>query len=295
MNILLVGGTGFVGQQLTAALRKKNYHIYNVTRSPEAYQNNESTTYISYHIPIHKLPQIDVVINLAGESLFGYWTRRKKEAILRSRMNTTNTVIKWVTQIEPKPSLFINASAVGFYGTSNEKIFTEATKQPGDDFLAHVVIQWEETARAAEELGIRTIYARFGFILGLSGALPLMSLPVKLFAGGRIGHGEQWISWIHIEDVVQLMIYCIENDQMNGPINFTSPNPQRNKDFIKVLANVLKRPYYLPTPAPILRLVMGEMSELITKGQYVLPKKAEQQNFTFHYPKLEQALENLYS
>ncbi len=294
MNILLIGGTGFVGRHLIKALAAKKYRIYNVTRSPATDQNNETTTYISYDHPVHKLPKIDAVINLAGESLFGYWTQKKKERILHSRIKTTEKVVNMMAEMETRPPVFINASAIGFYGISEKSIFTEEVTTSGDDFLAKVVVQWEKAAKKAEELGIRTIYARFGVILGNDGALPLMSLPVKLFVGGRIGSGEQWISWIHIEDAVQLLIYCIENEKMKGPVNFTAPTPHRNKDFIKILASVLKRPIYLPTPAIFLRLVLGEMSQLITKGQHVLPKKAEENHYTFSYPTLDQALQNIF-
>ncbi|WP_188456819.1 TIGR01777 family oxidoreductase [Virgibacillus oceani] len=294
MNILITGGTGFVGGHLTKELTKQNHHVYILTRSPDKHTNTNLITFIGYEHDINTLPVIDKVINLAGDSLFGYWSKKKKETILSSRIETTQTVIDFMKQMNSKPSTFINGSAVGYYGTSEDLIFTEDTTNPGDDFLASVVVKWEKTASQASDMGIRTVYARFGVILGEEGALPYMCLPVKLFAGGKIGDGEQWVSWVHIEDVVQLILFCLNNDYIEGPVNITSPNPNRNKEFTKTLANILKRPYWLPAPAPIIRTVIGEMSLLITKGQYVLPKKAESNNYQFVYPYLEDALRQIY-
>lgn len=295
MNILITGGTGFVGKKLTAALHEKDHHVYILTRSPEKYEGSAKSTFISYDYPVKKLPAIHGVINLAGESLFGYWSERKKESIINSRIDITQKVIGIMKKLDKKPEVFISGSAVGFYGTSEDVIFTETTIQTGDDFLARVAIEWEKTAKQAEEMGIRTVYSRFGVILGEKGALKYMSLPVKMFAGGKIGNGEQWLTWIHIEDVVNLLQYCLFNKNIEGPVNVTSPNPKRNKDFTKILANVLKRPYWLPTPAPLVRLGIGEMSLLITKGQYVLPKKALDTGFRFSYPYLQEALKEIKS
>ncbi|PAV28131.1 TIGR01777 family protein [Virgibacillus profundi] len=295
MNILMTGGTGFVGRNLIKSLIAKDHHIYILTRTPDKYTNNEKTTFISYHYPVEELPVIHAVINLAGESLFGYWSKSKKKAILDSRIETTEKILDIMKKLDKKPDVFISCSAVGLYGISEDLIFTEATANPGGDFLARVTLEWEKTAKQAETMGIRTILTRFGVILGKEGSLPLMSLPVKMFAGGKIGNGEQWISWIHIEDVVNLIQFCLFNKQMEGPVNVTSPNPKRNKDFTKTLAKVLKRPYWITAPSPLIRLAIGEMSQLIRKGQYVLPKKAEDNNFQFAYPNLEEALREIVS
>lgn len=200
-----------------------------------------------------------------------------------------------MAMMKHKPDVFINASAIGFYGMSDEMVFTENTTTPGDDFLANVVTQWEQTAKQAEDLNIRTVYTRFGVILGEQGALPLMSFPVKLYVGGKIGTGNQYISWVHIDDVVQLIIYCIHNQQVEGPINVTAPTPQQNHIFMKILASVLKRPYWLTVPAPIIRTIIGQMSTLVTEGQYVLPVKAEKLGYTFKYSSLEDALKAIFN
>lgn len=294
VNILIAGGTGFVGKELTSALQKQGYHIYILTRTPQTYESFENQTYIGYDDPIESLPPFRVVINLAGESLYGYWTKKKKEAIRTSRIETTQTLVNYMEQMAKKPDVFISSSAVGYYGTSEHNIFTEKTTDPGDDFLANVVADWEHTAQQAESLGIRTVYTRFGIILGNDGgALPMMKIPVQLLVGGRIGTGEQWISWIHIQDAINIILFCIQNIRMSGPVNVTAPNPLRNKDFMKILSRSLNRPYWFPTPAPLMRVAMGEMSELITKGQYVLPQYIETFNYQFLYPELMDALKSL--
>ncbi|WP_269410091.1 TIGR01777 family oxidoreductase [Lentibacillus daqui] len=293
MNILITGGTGFVGRHLTQLLTKEGHHAYVLTRFPEKYHNTTNTTYLHYPETPKALPIIHAVVNLAGESLFGYWTPRKKEAIRNSRILTTQTVIDLVQQMDKKPSVFISGSAVGYYGMSDDQIFTEQTTTPGNDFLAQVVTDWEKTASQASELGIRTVFTRFGVILGEKGALPYMSLPVRLFIGGKTGSGEQWISWVHIDDVVQLILFCIQNEHIDGPVNVTAPKPKRNKAFIRLLARVLHRPYWLPTPTTLIHTSLGQVSELITKGQYVLPKKAETFQYPFRYPDVESALKQI--
>src|SRR5690625_57915 len=293
MNILITGGTGFVGWKLTHALLEKGHHVYILTRSPEKHINTSQITYYDYEQPAETFPAIHGVVNLAGESLFGYWSKQKKEAILTSRIETTEKVIDLIKQLHKKPDVLINGSAIGYYGVSEDLVFTEKTTKPGDDFLAKVVMEWENAAKQAEELNIRTVYTRFGVILGDEGALPYMQLPVKLFAGGKIGTGEQWVSWVHIEDVIGLILFCLSNQHIAGPVNITAPHPNRNKDFTKIMAAELKRPYWFKVPYPFIRIAIGEMSQLIAKGQYVLPGKAQDWNFPFSFPYLKDALRNL--
>lgn len=290
MNILISGGTGFVGKRLTTSLLEDNHHIYILTRNPDNYTSKEKTTFINYDYPAEELPAIHAVINLAGESLFGYWTKSKKESILNSRINITKRLVEMMKKLHKNPEVFISGSAVGFYGTSEDLIYTEATAQPGQDFLSKVSVEWEKTAKRAEELGVRTVFTRFGVILGTEGVLPYMALPVKMFAGGKIGNGEQWMSWVHAEDAVKLIQFCIADKNISGPVNVTAPHPKRNKDFTKVLAKVLKRPHWFTTPSPFIYAALGEMSLLLRKGQYVLPQKAMDHNFQFDYPYLEEAL-----
>lgn len=208
---------------------------------------------------VQDFPAIYGVINLAGESLFGYWTEEKKKKIRQSRIEATRNLIELVSKLNEKPKVFINGSAVGYYGTSTEIIFTENTEKPGKDFLSSVVVDWEETAKTIEKMGIRTIYARFGIILGRKeGSFPLMALPVKLFVGGSIGDGEQWISWIHIDDAVNLLEFCIFNERMQGPVNVTATEPKRNKDFYRLMAKSYNRPYWFPAPKLFIKLARGK-------------------------------------
>lgn len=293
MNILITGATGFIGKNFIKQYQQQGNHFYALTRSPNQHVSTNKITYLSYAELQNLNAPIDIIINLAGDSIFGYWTSKKKEKILISRIETTKLLLHYVKTLKTTPKLWINASAIGFYGTSDEKQFTEMTTRSGNDFLASVVKAWEETAKQAETLGIRTVFARFGIILGSEGSLKIMRLPVKLFAGGKIGSGEQWMSWIHIDDVTGLLQFIIENKAVKGPINFTAPGPVMNKEFMRALANALKRPYWLPTPQFFMRVMLGEMSELVTKGQFVIPQKAIEQGYLFQFPRIEEALNDI--
>ncbi|WP_407272360.1 TIGR01777 family oxidoreductase [Radiobacillus sp. PE A8.2] len=299
MNIAITGGTGFVGQQLTKQLVKQGHHVYILTRSPEKYTNTSSILFIGWlrdnDQPVAQLPELDAIVNLAGDSLFGYWTKTKKQRIIDSRISATENVLTLINSMDKKPSVLINASAVGFYGTSKTAAFTEKTTVPANDFLATVTTQWEQTARKAEREGIRTVLTRFGVILGNDGALPLMTLPFKLMIGGKVGSGDQWMSWIHIDDVVGLIIHAIHDQTIQGPLNATAPHPVQNKQFSKTLAEVLNRPYWLPAPAFAIRTFLGEMSTLILDGQAVYPEVATDSGYSFKYPKIEQALQAIYA
>lgn len=296
MNILLTGGTGFIGSHFVKKLVHEGHHVYIITRNPKNYKDTQFITYISFNYSMNRLPFIHAVVNLAGESLFGYWTKKKKAAIISSRIETTEKLNKMLIQMNTKPDVFISGSAIGYYGTADDTIFTEETVEPSDDFLATVVTKWEKAAQTAEDLGIRTVYARFGVVLDRKqGALPQMALPIKLFAGGKIASGTQWISWIHIEDCVNMLLFALNNKTIEGPLNVTAPYPKRNIEFTKALAEVLQRPAIIKAPRTVIKVVLGEMHQLITQGQYVYPKKAKDNQFQFKYPHLENALENIYS
>ncbi|MEQ6389829.1 TIGR01777 family oxidoreductase [Bacillaceae bacterium S4-13-58] len=298
MNIAIAGGTGFVGRELINFYTNLGHQVYVLTRSPQKYTSSEQIKYVGWLYeganPEKKLPLLDAIVNLAGESLnSGRWTEKRKQRILESRIQSTNSVISLMENLPDKPKVLINASAIGFYGTSESATFTEETTIPGDDFLAHVVNEWEKTARQASDLGVRVTLIRFGVILGDQGALPKMILPFQLFVGGKLGKGNQWISWIHIQDVVGIIHFAIENENISGPINATAPHPKRNHEFSKILSDILKRPYWIPAPSFALRLALGEMSELVLKGQYVLPKKAQKFGYVFQYDDLQTALSDI--
>ncbi|WP_153464553.1 TIGR01777 family oxidoreductase [Sediminibacillus terrae] len=299
MNVAITGGTGFVGRYLTKQLVERGNHVYVLTRHPEHHNNTDSVTYIGWlqehSKPEAELPALDAFVNLAGDTIFGYWTEEKKQKIIRSRLQATEEVIRILRTMPDKPHVLVNGSAMGYYGTSTTQAFTEKTLEPGDDFLAKVAAQWEAKAAEAETIGVRTVYARFGLILGRQGALPLMSLPFKLLAGGKVGSGEQWVSWVHIKDAAEMILFAIDTAALSGPLNVTAPKPQRNKDFSKTLAKVLNRPYWLPVPEKLMKTALGDMSELVLKGQTVLPAAAQAHGYPFQHPQLEAALRDIFS
>ncbi|QXE02519.1 TIGR01777 family oxidoreductase [Terribacillus sp. DMT04] len=296
MNIVISGGTGFVGKQLAETLMEQGHHVYILTRSPEEKLDTKQVTYIGWlkkgYDPLSQLPEVHAVVNLAGTSLFGKWTEEKKKSIRSSRLEATETLVDMIGKMPTKPKVLVSGSAVGFYGTSEQDSYTEETNKRGEDFLADVTYEWEQAALQANAFGVRTVLARFGIVLGDKGALPLMQLPFRYFAGGKIGSGEQWLSWIHVQDAAGIIAYAIEQESINGALNVTAPHPRRNKDFSKALANTLHRPYWTTAPAPIIQKALGEMSTLILEGQCVYPKKAMESGYTFQYPNLSEALEH---
>lgn len=295
MNVLMTGGTGFIGSRLANKLVEKQNHVFILTRQPSSHNNSKYITFINNQYPMQDLPTIDTVVNLAGESLFGYWTEKKKQNILASRLQVTENIIDIIRRLKSRPKVFLSGSAVGYYGNSENAIFTENSPHAENDFLADVTQKWEFAAMEAEALQIRTVFARFGVVLDKKqGALPMMALPVKLFIGGKIGKGMQWVSWIHIEDCINLLLFALENEAISGPLNITSPHPLRNREFTKTLAKTMKRPSFFTTPKVPLRILLGEMNQLITEGQYVYPQKAVDHQFDFKFPHLDDAFADIY-
>ncbi|MDQ1147329.1 uncharacterized protein (TIGR01777 family) [Bacillus sp. SORGH_AS 510] len=301
MKIAIAGGTGFVGRALVDELSTYEYEIVILTRRAMKTSEKANIRYSQWLTdnanPVRDLQNTDIFINLAGEPInSGRWTEERKSKILSSRIEAVDAVLDIINQLDRKPQALINASAIGIYGTSDNEVFTENTERLGSDFLADTVIKWEQEASKASSLQIRTVLCRFGIIIEKdAGALPKMLLPYKLCIGGNIGSGKQWMSWIHLRDVVKGIIFAIENEQIQGPINFTAPQPVIMNDFGKTLAQVLHRPHWLPVPSFALRLLLGEMSTLVVDGQKVLPKKLLDHGFQFQYPNLKMALKNIFS
>lgn len=298
MRILIAGGTGFIGSQMIDKLAQEGHEIFVLTRNPESYDSTEQIKHIGWlkdgMLPERQLPAIDAVINLAGESLnSGRWTGKRKQTILNSRVQSVKEIIRIMKEMPEPPDVFVQASAIGFYGTSLHQTFTERQSEPGNDFLARVVSRWEQEAHKAESL-IRTVIIRFGVVLGHSGgALPKMLMPYKLFIGGNIGSGNQWMSWIHLDDLINLVQFSIMNDHVTGILNGTAPNPVRNQEFGETIGQLLNRPHWLPVPSFVLNTIFGEMSILLLKGQKVLPEQPLQLGFSFQYPELKRALESI--
>lgn len=298
MRIAIAGGSGFVGKALAKRLVELEHDVFILTRNPS--RNGNNMTYVQWLTnesdPVKHLQEIDVMINLAGESIgAGRWTPQRKNRILQSRLQTVAEVLQLMKDLRKKPKVFLNASAIGFYGTSLHDTFTENEITPGDDFLADTVKQWEAKALEAHKLDIRTVLCRFGIILdNKEGALPRMALPYKLLAGGNLGSGQQWMSWIHLKDVVNGIIFAMENEKLSGPVNFTAPKPVKMTDLGKALAQAMKRPHWLPTPAFVLKAALGEMSLLVLEGQRVLPTKLKSAGYSFQYEQIDSALNDIY-
>ena len=301
MKVVIAGGNGFIGQVLTDKLIKKGYEIVIFTRNPSLYvQRRPQVRYLQWltpkAIPEKALTDVDVVINLAGQSInSGRWSKKRKTLIRQSRIETTEEILRILRAIDRKPAMLVNASAIGYYDSSFTDTYTEESTTISQSFLGQTVQKWEQTASAANEMGMRTVYCRFGIVLGKkAGALPLMTLPYRLFLGGTIGSGNQWMSWIHVEDAVRAIIFIIENKTINGPVNMTAPNPVTNKQFGKEVSKKLHRPHWLPVPTFLLKCILGEKSELVLASQKVLPAKLLDAQFSFKYPTLQQALADIY-
>jgi len=297
MKIAITGGTGFVGSELKELLLQKGHEVYILSRSKQGTEH--SITYVQWLSenarPEKELEGIDAFVNLAGESINnGRWTETQKQKIYDSRMQTTDELLRIFNALTVKPKVLVNASAIGIYPASTSTRYTEKSKEVGTDFLARTVRDWELKAQGAEKLQIRVACGRFGIILGKSeGALPLMALPYKLFVGGPIGTGDNWMSWVHVKDVVNALLFSIEQPII-GPFNVTAPHAKRMKDFGKTLATVLKRPHYFPVPSFALKLALGEKSQLVMEGQHVIPQVLLDEGYTFYFPNLESALRDIY-
>jgi uncharacterized protein (TIGR01777 family) len=244
--------------------------------------------------PAAALDGADAVVNLAGVPIGGKrWTADRKREIRESRTLTTRLIVDALSQ-EGAPPVLVNGSAVGYYGTTEETV--DETSPAGSDFLAETCVAWEREAIRATEHGVRVVLARTGIVLARDGgALPQMALPVKLFAGGPIGGGRQWIPWIHIDDEVGLLLLALDSPDLSGPLNGSAPEPARQRDLVKALGSALGRPAILPTPAFPLRLAMGEMATLALEGQRAVPAVALAAGYEYAHPDLEAALRAIYA
>lgn len=298
MKIAITGGTGFVGEELTRLLLDRGDEVYILTRKPK--RATDKITYVKWlsqdAVPEKQLEGIDAIVNLAGASINdGRWSEEQKKLIYTSRMDATNELLRIIHKLEKKPKVLVNASAVGIYPPSETVTYTEASADLGSDFLAQTVRDWEILAARAGKYGLRVACGRFGIILGKEdGALPLMALPYKLFAGGTVGSGKQWLSWIHVRDVARALAFALDQDQLRGAFNVTAPHPKQMKDFGKEIAHALARPHWIPVPSIALKTALGDKSQLVLEGQRVLPTVLEQHGFQFKFPNLRSALADIY-
>ncbi len=300
MKILILGSTGFIGKNLCKELLSAGHNIEVFTSNKTKAQllfgkEVEIIEWTGYTplLPSYTLQDVSAVINLAGESIANHrWTKSVKEKIVYSRMKTTQAVVNAIKDKVLRPKMLINASAVGFYGPRNDEEVTESSSA-GGDFLAEVCKAWESEAYKAESYGTQVVTVRIGVVLGNEGALVRMMTPFQYYMGGPIGIGNQWLSWIHIHDLVKIFKFIIEKGTMSGPINATAPQPVRMKDFCEILGKVMSRPSWLRVPELALKIVLGEMADMLLNGQRVLPKKILDAGFGFRFPILKEAIEDI--
>ena len=298
MNIVVTGGTGFIGQALCEALSRKGHRVTVLTRKGQAASRlvEPSVTTVEWNgrdpgAWEESLEGADAVINLAGAPIAdARWTDARKRLLTESRVHLTRCLVEAISHRAAKPSVLISASGIGYYGPSDDRVLSEVAPR-GKGFLADLSLTWEEEARRATKFGTRVVLLRTGMVLERDGgALPKMLLPFRLYLGGPIMPGTQWMSWIHRRDHVGLIEWALTTPTVSGPLNAVAPEPERMQAFCAILGRVLRRPCWLPVPETVLSLALGELSTVMTTGQRVSPQKAIAGGYVFQYPSLEPAL-----
>lgn len=314
MRVFVTGGTGLIGSLLQKRLRERGDHVVVLSRRPEAAQQlalapdgkggatPPSNLTVVAGDPTQPGPWMDsiagcdAVVNLAGEGIFAKrWNASFKELIRSSRVRSTENIVTALGKLGKSSDVpvLINGSAIGIYGPHGDEELDEQSL-PGQDFLAKICAEWEAAALAATTAGARVVLLRTGIVLDKAGgALGQMLTPFKMFAGGPVGSGKQWMSWIHREDQVGLILFALDRAEIAGPLNATAPNPVTNRDFARALGKVLGRPSFMPTPAFMLRVMLGESAQIVTEGQRVVPKKALAAGYSFKFTDVEAALRDL--
>lgn len=298
MKILITGGTGLIGRRLCPALLAKGHELTVLSRKPETVKLKCGEAVQAMATLDEWLPDtvFDAVINLAGEPIVdARWTDERKQRLWHSRINLTETLIQRIANATHKPAVLLSGSATGFYGDSGDTILDEA-QRTGTDFGAQLCSAWENVAETASTFGVRVCLLRTGLVLDLAGGLlGRMLLPFKLGLAARLGDGRQWMSWIHVDDYVAMVLLLLENSQAAGAYNMTAPEPVTNAEFTKTLARALHRPALFVAPACVLKLMLGEMSALLLGGQRALPTKVQALGYSFIYTTLEDALHAIVS
>jgi uncharacterized protein (TIGR01777 family) len=296
MRILVTRGTGLIGRQLCTALLAQGHELTVLSRHPE-------TVASTCGHGVQALPSLEAwlpdqhfgaVINLAGEPILdAYWTVKRKQALQDSRVALTHKLVQRIAAAKNRPTVLLSASAVGYYGNGADTILDESMKA-GDDFSARLCAEWEGAALAAETSGVRVCLLRTGLVLSRNGGfLGRMLLPFKLALGTRLGNGKQWMSWIHIDDHISMVLRLLNDEQLHGSFNMTAPAPVSNASFTQTLGQTLHRPAFFIAPGFLLKLAMGERACLLLEGQRALPERFENSGFQFTYRTLERALEDL--
>ena len=307
MQVLITGGTGFIGRALVQRLAAAGHTVTVWSRHPAqaARQLGAGVRCVSALNAIAAADRIDAIVNLAGARVVGPpWTAARRQVLLDSRVGTTQALLQWLQQTGQRPSVWVQASAIGFYGVRPpEELLTE-TSAPGQGFMSELCVRWEQAAAQAKALGIRQVVLRLGVVLGPGGALPQLLRPIRLGLGGRMGSGQQVMSWIHRDDVLTLITAALlgtpqslpspqNNPPMQGTYNATAPEPVPQATFARTAGQLLLRPVWLPVPAAPLRWALGEMAQLFVDGQNVVPARLQREGFAFAYPSLREALRSL--
>lgn len=308
MRMVIAGGTGLIGRELVHDIAEEGHQITVLSRSPKDYRHmfSEEVDLVYWDDRsagewVSHIEGVDAVVNLAGESISGAgflpdrWSADKKKRIRESRIAAGKALVMAIEAAENKPRVLVQASAVGYYGSTGDTLVTESSPS-GGDFLASVAQDWEASTELVEGMGVRRVVARIGLVLSTEdGALPRLLLPSRLFAGGWFGSGDQWWSWVHIADVVSALRFLVEDDVAQGPVNVTAPNPLTNREFGKALGRALNRPSVMPVPAFALRAALGEVASTVLEGQRAIPKRLLEMDFAFRFPDIDSALNNLVS
>ena len=304
MKIAITGATGFVGSRLVERLSASGHQILVLTRNlaaaqkvfpKSAFPNLEIVAYTPTASGAWQeaIALCDGVVNLAGEPIAEKrWTPQQKQEILNSRKLGTQKIVEAIAKANPKPKVLVNASAIGYYGTSETATFDE-TSPPGKDFLAEVCQAWEAEAQKVTQAGVRLVILRLGIVLGQGGAIAKMIAPFKVFAGGPLGTGRQWFSWIYLDDLVNLIIQALTKPEMEGVFNATAPNPVRMSELAQTMGEIMQRPSWLPVPRFALETLLGEGAMVVLEGQQVLPQRTQASGFNYQYSTVKQALKEI--
>ncbi len=299
MKVFITGGTGFIGKNLSKRLVDQGYFVTVLTRSVPREDRVPSVSYIGGN-PFEKgvwqeeIARQDVIINLAGASIFSRWSEQQKKVIRDSRILSTRNIVEAIPEDNNKECVLLNASAVGYYGFSDYTVFNEEAKG-GDDFLAQIAKDWEVEALGAVEKGVRVVLCRLGVVLGKNGgAFVKMKPAFKMGLGSPLGSGKQWFPWIHIDDLIAIFLFLIEQKDISGPVNCTAPNPVTNMELSKSLGRALKRPVFMPSvPSFLINNLLGEFGSILLKGQKVVPARLLENNFQFRFQTIDDALIDL--
>ncbi len=305
MRVLIAGGSGLIGGALTQVLVNQGDEVGILSRNPTKIKRSSAGVHLiqwdgkSIQAWVQEVKNFDAIVNLTGENISGTgflpsrWTEERKQELVQSRVMAGKVLTQAIEMASTRPSIFVQASGIGYYGTRQTKPLSEGD-QAGDDFLANLSKKWEASSQPVEAMGLRRVIIRNGVVLSTrGGALPFMLLPYKMWVGGPLGNGKQVYSWIHIADEANAISFLLHNNQAIGIYNLTSPNPVTNNEFGKAIGKVMGRPHYFPIPGIAMRLALGEVADTVLEGQRVLPNRLLEQGFSFKFPVLEDALRDL--